>query len=946
MEKRPTTPFAKRARDAFRRALYPLNFLLSLMLVAQALAFYALRKREFPLPDFANAAVARAALAAGFDLRYSGASVSVDGRVRIYGVTLRAEGTPSPFFSAERIDASFWPIRLLNGDASPRDIRVYGGALGDTVRGVADAPAVSHIYLSASKTGRWWRVESAYFKIASLTAAVSADVSDNFSAEEFLRRNGVDMPSGGAGAGSGGGIADRINSAVAAAEKYSKYLEIFSSPVCSADLFLSGAESSKGRLIFYSESAAFPAKPGEARFENLRLSLRYDGGKISDGLSVGIRAEKFSCGALPQCGNISASANLLAGGGSFALSNVYVSAGNIEYEGFRLDNVSMRKDYFDEESAGDGWEAFAAFDDYRFGANFSLDESMRLAAEFSGSLDPKIFTGHKSLAGIRELQDFEFKRGLSLKGSAKCDFSGSKFSADADFEASDCSVMGIPVRRAAGRVEFDSSSGVIDASKLEVQSVEGWKASGRFVQNLKDMRYKIYVDGSIRPMAIAHFMAPWWSRVFKSFEWAKDGSFPRADFFVEGKWGSPEFIWCYGRAQGGDAVYNGSKFDEFSLNVWVNPSRISLYDIRLRAQNRNAHGNVQWLYGKDGLTTFDRQTLFLVSGLSSEELVSLGGGDVRDVFEVVKFAEPPQLTVGGLMRNPHNNPGALPDVFNVSGFAPGDTHIETAVLKNLRFSARSDKATTRVDDASFDFCGGHADGGITIKKENGKTLFEASAIAEKMNQAEFTEFLISLDPSKESGESEPSDGAGGTASTGAGGSASGFLDGGESGVVDLSLELSGDIGDIAHSKGSGFASLRNPNLMRLNLLGALSRAFSALRLPFGTFDITYANSRIEIEDGSVDFPKLEMGGNVMRIRGAASYDFVNDDVDATMLLYPFEGMKSALISGISTLVNPISSVIQVTVDGKISDPSVGMQVRPLNFIQSESKILENIRDSL
>ena len=158
------------------------------MLVAQALAFYALRKREFPLPDFANAAVARAALAAGFDLRYSGASVSVDGRVRIYGVTLRAEGTPSPFFSAERIDASFWPIRLLNGDASPRDIRVYGGALGDTVRGVADAPAVSHIYLSASKTGRWWRVESSYFKIASLTAAVSADVSDNFSAEEFLRR--------------------------------------------------------------------------------------------------------------------------------------------------------------------------------------------------------------------------------------------------------------------------------------------------------------------------------------------------------------------------------------------------------------------------------------------------------------------------------------------------------------------------------------------------------------------------------------------------------------------------------------------------------------------------------------------------------------------------------------------------------------------------------------
>ena len=940
MEKRPTTPFAKRARDAFRRALYPLNFLLSLILIVQALAFYAFCKREFPLPDFANAAVARAASAAGFDLRYSGACVSVDGSVKISGVTLRAEGTPSPFFSAERVDVSFWPAALLNGSVSPRDVRVYGGAIGDTVRGVEEAPAVSRIYLCASKTGRWWRVESAQFKMASLAVAVSADISDKFSVGEFLRKNGVDMPSGGSGSGAGGGIADRINAAVSAAEKYSKYLEAFSSPVCSVDLFLSGAESSRGRLVFYSGSAAFPTKRGEARFENPRLFLRYDGGKISDGLSVGIRAEKFSCGALPQCGNISASANLLAGGGSFALSNIYVSAGNMEYEGFKLDNVSMRKDFFDMDSAGESWEAFAAFGDCRFGAKFSLDESMRLAAEFSGSLDPKVFTGHKSLSEIRELRDFEFKRGLSLKGSAKCDFSGGRFGANADFEASDCSIMGIPVRRASGRVDFDSSSGVIDASKLEVQSAEGWKVSGRFVQNLGDMRYKIYVDGSIRPMAIAHFMAPWWSRVFKSFEWA--GGFPKADFFVEGKWGSPEFIWCYGRAQGGDAVYNGSKFDEFSLNVWVNPSRISLYDIRLRAQNRNAHGNVQWLYGKDGITTFDRQTLFLVSGLSSAELVSLGGDDVRDVFDVVKFSEAPQITVGGLMRNPRNNPGALPDVFNVSGFAPGETHIETAVLKNLRFSARSDKATTRVDNASFDFCGGHADGNIAIKKENGKTLFEASAMAEKMNQTEFAEFLMSLDTSKESGETEPP-AAGGAASKGGG--AAGFLDGGESGLVDLSLNLKGDIGDIAHSKGSGFASVQNPNLMRLNLLGALSRAFSALRLPFGTFDITYANSRIEIGGGKVDFPKLEMGGDVMRIRGAASYDFVNDDVDAALLLYPLGGMKGALISGISTLVSPISSVIQVTVDGKISDPSVGMQVRPLNFIQSESKILENIRDS-
>lgn len=150
------------------------------------------------------------------------------------------------------------------------------------------------------------------------------------------------------------------------------------------------------------------------------------------------------------------------------------------------------------------------------------------------------------------MKKFSFDRGISLKGNLNCDFVEKDLDASVDFEASDCVIMDIPVRRAAGKVEYDSATGIIDASKLEVQAVEGWKASGRFVQNIRDFVYKIYVDGSVRPMAISHFMAPWWRRVFKSFEFA-DGRFPKADFYVEGKWGSPDFIWCYGSANGTDA---------------------------------------------------------------------------------------------------------------------------------------------------------------------------------------------------------------------------------------------------------------------------------------------------------------------------------------------------------------------------------------------------------
>ena len=67
--------FRTHALNAFWRALYPLNFLLILIFCAQAVFFYALNKREFPLPEFVNEAVARAASKYGFDLRYSSASI-------------------------------------------------------------------------------------------------------------------------------------------------------------------------------------------------------------------------------------------------------------------------------------------------------------------------------------------------------------------------------------------------------------------------------------------------------------------------------------------------------------------------------------------------------------------------------------------------------------------------------------------------------------------------------------------------------------------------------------------------------------------------------------------------------------------------------------------------------------------------------------------------------
>ena len=969
MKPADTTPTdsAARPRNAFWRALYPLNAVLGGLFVFLAAAFFVLWRDVFPLPEFAAGGIKNVLLENGVDLDFSSASISARGHIIINDASVRIEGTPSPFFSAERIDASFWIAPLAAGEVRLRGLRIYGGALGDTVNGVANSPAISHLFLGITKSGKWWRVDSAYFKIKTLTAYLSANISEDFSVDEFLRANGLpDKPEskpearGAAGSGGLNTVAAKIDTFVGACEKYSKNLDMFSSPVCSARLFLSGAESSRGGLVFYSNRAVFPVGSKDARVENMRLGIRYDGGKIYEKLALAASAESFSCKDLPKSGGISGFARLSFDGAAAELSDIDISVENIEYAGVKIDNVQLQKSVLDSENYGADWRFFAAMNPHRIGGRFGVDKSLRFGADFEGAFDPQIVTRHESLADIDELKQLSFPRGLSVKGFAEGKIDSAAVKVGASFESSDCIIMNIPVRRVSGRVAFDSATQVLDAYDLSVQTREDWAVNGRFVQNLGDNRYYIFVDGTIRPMAIAHFMEKWWTRVFKSFEWRKEGIFPKADFFVEGRWGAPEYIWCFGRASGSDAAYNGVAFDDFSLNVWVAPERISLYDIRIKSSDRTAHGNMQWLYDGGKLTTFDRQTLFLVSGLSSAELVALGGEDVAEITDVVKFSRPPQITVNALMRNPHNNPDNIPDIFNVAGFAPSITEIETAKLENLHFDAKSDKTTTRVENASFDFCGGTADGNITLVRSGKKMLFDAYARAQKMNQAKFTEFLMSLDPSADSQKTAaadtPKENAAEPAGVGQNGGGkpavkpdsggSGFLDGGENGSVDLSLALKGDVADFAHSKGAGFASLTNPDLIRLHLFGAISRAFSALHLPLGSFDINYANSPVEISGGRVSFPRLEMGGAVMRIKGAATYDFINDDLDAGMAIYPFGGLTNLIASGISLLVNPLANAIEVTLDGKISDPKIGMEVKPINILQGEKRVLEKIRNSL
>lgn len=930
--------------NSFWRALYGLNaFLYALLAFQCALAAAVYFDFRISLPEFVREQIEEAAEEAGLDLEISALRIDFRGNIEADSVAARFNGTPEDFFKARKVCATLGLAPLLRGEFVPESLRIIDGRVGATYADVDKTPALKSLYFDASKRGEWWKINACRFSSAGVSVSLSGFVNENFDPSSAFGGLPAKSDAGSADAGQSATPARRFDAAMSKFPEFKKYADMFSAPALNAEFvfYAGGACSAEAALV--AGGATFDLLGADADARNFRVRLSYDGTRGTDSLSVSASAENFSREKFPSFENVSARAGVVFDGGYVGLENVEIAANKISYDGTDIGNVAVSKSSLDTANWRGGWRVFASMGAHRFGGEFSVSEKGRVRFGFDGVFDPRPLLARRELADIPELKQLDFPNGISLSGGGWV----SAESGDADVRmrvrADNCLVMNIPVSALSGDVSY--SGGVMRAENLSVATREGWRVGGEFIQNFDTLQYRVRVVGNIRPMAIAHFMEDWWTRVMKDFKFRGGKNFPYADVSVEGTWGKPEYMWCYARASGADAEYSGVEFSSFSLNVLVAPERISLYNVDIDAGGRRANGTIEWLYLKDGITSFDEQRIAFDSELSPSELVALGGDDVREVFDVVQFKSPPKLKFSALLRNPENNPKKLSDIFNAQAEVAGETVVENvATLVGAKFTARSDKIDTLIENASFEFCGGKTEGSVALHKTEKSMEFDGSFRADKMNQAAFTDFLYSL--GSDGGSADEKNAREKSANAAPPQKKKSIVDGGENGTVSMSIALKGDVAHFEDAVGSGYAGVENADLIRLNLFGVLSRALSAMRLPFGSFDITYALSPFEISGGAVKFPKLEMGGAVMQIKGAAAYDFVRDDLDASLAIRPFGGLTMPIVSSVAAILNPIANTVEVRLDGKLSDPEVDVKVNPVKILKSEEAVLEDMRDSL
>ncbi len=928
----------------FWRSLYPFNFFLGAVFIFLACVYCALRfAGEFSLPESLRERIEEEAAEMGLALSFDKSFVGISGYFYASDVRLRLAGTPNDVFRAQKMKVNFLWTDLLSGKFSISSVEVFDGSVAPSYGDFDTEPVVSRLNMRIRKSGAKWRVDFLDFKIDSLYVWARGTVRENFSPDKMAAKCGFGdfMP---ASESSGkkeekpvAAIGKNIDSFFAFFDKNKNLLDVFADPMAEVSFDLEEDEGF-AEVVIGSPYAGYELskdKLGEnssVRASGIRAKLLLESGSKSSSAKYSVFAGKVFCGKDFSAEGFSVDGEIVPQSGRLALKNFEAVCATFVYDGIEFKNLSVRNDWLDEKNYKEGWIVCAGTGGKTLAAQVDVKEDGRADIVAEGGVSPEYILSAGALAKIEEMRDFSFPSGIFLELKASLNLSKFAVRAEGSFDTGSAVIYRMPVKFARGEFSYDTSTNIFDARNLDVKSEEGWRVKGGFKQSFNDNRYFINVAGDIRPMAIAHFMEHWWAKVFSSVKFEGEKNFGEADAFVEGVWGKPENIWAFVGVKGKNASYNGSFFDNFSLKVWINPERITLFDVNLSRESRTAHAVLEWLYGSSGLTQYERQSIFLESNLNTSELASLGGREAEDVLEVVRFSEAPRLTLNAVLYNPSNNPIRRRDVFNAEIFAGGETQIENfAKVMNMRCEARSDGVATQITNASFGFCDGNGEGGVRVEKmDKGRIWFDADMRFDSMNQGEFVKFLCSLDPSVE-GDSDNKE-------------ASWKIEM-ENGEVDLSAKLRGFTDDGASISGGGYVSLDNAELMRLNLFGALSRALSALKLPLGSFDLTYMKSPFEMEGGVVKFPQLEIGGDVMRIKGGAAYNFLKDDLTAAFFVSPFGGISKGLVGKFVSAINPITNIVEVEIKGTLDDPDVSIKMDPSHMLKSDKKIINGIREA-
>ncbi|MBR4598284.1 MAG: hypothetical protein IKO42_07815, partial [Opitutales bacterium] len=550
--------------------------LVFLLLALTAASFFA--DISISVPLYLKGKIEGAASVDGFEIEAKNMRLRLNGGLDFDGLKISFKDSKAPLFTADKLGVDFKIFTMAAGKFELRNLRLRNAAVYSGFGANSQSAVLEKIILDISKSGAYYKIACPSVNFENLSADIRGRVH-----EKFLLKN------------IGGGGSEKNpykawDDFCASAHSLKGWIGKFDRPFVSADFEIGAGGNLSAKLAARSGAAALSLSGKEIKISALKTECLLE--KNSDLFNA-----KFGFKALnPACGEEISAKDLcvwgganLAGEGScgLALSVLDLNFYNakIEYAQAEKEAVCF-SEFNDAQSLNlDGLRAFFKIGGGNFSAQFG-GNPRDFNVDFGGNLLPEELMKCSLIPPAEELKLFKFsRRGAFLFGRAGVKIppeNPPEICVSAFLDIPCATLFGVEVQSLSGGLTYDHASGEFWANDAFAVSDEGWSLSAQIYQNLKNYDYKFFFTGSLRPAAIDHLMEKWWVEIFGEFKF--DKSFPHTDIAVHGTWGKPEIMYVYGDVWLENAYRGGVKFDKASLSVWVNPSRICIYNLNVENQ--------------------------------------------------------------------------------------------------------------------------------------------------------------------------------------------------------------------------------------------------------------------------------------------------------------------------------------------------------------------------
>jgi hypothetical protein len=495
---------------------------------------------------------------------------------------------------------------------------------------------------------------------------------------------------------------------------------------------------------------------------------------------------------------------------------------------------------------------------------------------------------------------------IALHGRARFDDGWRLGDLSVRFEASQLAVQDVALDAVRGEADFHGHElAVTDIVLRQHDNL----ALGLYTMDTATRDYRFLLHGRLRPLDVAGWFTPSWSRFWKNFVFPSVP--PDADVDVLGRWGQPKRTDVFVFADVASPVVRGVAFDRLRALLRYQPDLYDGREVLLVRGARTARGKFTRSVdlSKDSWRHMDFD---VTSNLDLADSARLFGKSGEDFVAPFKFAQPPTLHATGTLDSPAA-PGGEHQWVQLVVASAGQFTLYDFPLNDVSFDATLRDNDIDLPRISASFSDGLLNGRAFLSgPDNTRRLrFDFHLAGASLGRTVTTvdEFLAQQ-------RKQPPD------------PPTKFIQRANDIRLDLAAFADGSYHDPLSFIGSGSVALAGAELEQIHLLGLLSQLLSFTSLRF-----TAAQATFMVDRDKISFPQVKVTGANSAILAKGDYRLDKKTLDFNAKVYPFGQSKFTPSKLAGLVLTPVSDLAEVTLTGTLDQPRWAFTYGPTNFLR-------------